>query len=188
MTAGHALCVPGNHDAKFVRAARGQKVKQTHGLTQTLDQYALWEPLHGGSLAAGADFLDRLVSHYVLDDGRLVVAHAGLTQQLQGRSSGVVREFCVYGDVTGETDEEGYPVRRDWAVNYRGPAKVVYGHIVGWQDLRLAPFQLLATEGRTYFDRPHQWHLEQAAGWALYDSQGVIIPTGTGLEPNPEMD
>jgi protein phosphatase len=133
MTAGHALCVPGNHDAKFVRAARGQKVKQTHGLTQTLDQYALWEPLHGGSLAAGADFLDRLVSHYVLDDGRLVVAHAGLTQQLQGRSSGVVREFCVYGDVTGETDEEGYPVRRDWAVNYRGPAKVVYGHIVNPQ-------------------------------------------------------
>lgn len=68
----------------------------------------------------------------MLDDGRLVlvVAHAGLTQELQGRSSGTVREFCLYGDVTGETDEEGYPVRRDWAVNYRGPAKVVYGHMV----------------------------------------------------------
>ena len=43
VTAGHALCVPGNHDVKFVRAARGHKVKQTHGLTQTLEQYALWE-------------------------------------------------------------------------------------------------------------------------------------------------
>jgi protein phosphatase len=51
--------------------------------------------------------------------------------------------------------------------------------VTGWQDLRLAPFQLLATEGRTYFDRPHQWHLEQATGWALHDSQGVIIPTGS---------
>jgi protein phosphatase len=130
VTAGHALCVPGNHDAKFIRAARGHKVKQTHGLTQTLEQYALWEPGHVGSLATGADFLDRLVSHYVLDDGRLVVAHAGLAQAFQGRSSGAVREFCLYGDVTGETDEEGYPIRRDWAVNYRGPAKVVYGHIV----------------------------------------------------------
>jgi protein phosphatase len=129
-TAGHALCVPGNHDSKFVRAARGQKVRQTHGLAQTLEQYALWEPGHLGALAAAADFLDRLVSHYLLDDGRLVVAHAGLTQELQGRSSGAVREFCRYGDVTGETDEEGYPVRRDWTVNYRGPARVVYGHIV----------------------------------------------------------
>jgi protein phosphatase len=130
VTAGHALCVPGNHDVKFVRAARGHNVKQTDGLTQTLEQYALWESEHAGSLAAGADFLDRLVSHYVLADGHLVVAHAGLTQALQGRSSGTVREFCLYGDVTGETDEEGYPVRRDWAVNYRGLAKVVYGHIV----------------------------------------------------------
>jgi protein phosphatase len=130
VTAGHALCVPGNHDVKFVRAARGHKVKQTHGLTQTLEQYALWEAGHAGSLAALADILDRLVSHYVLDEGRLVVAHAGLIQALQGRSSGTVREFCLYGDVAGETDDEGYPVRRDWAVNYRGPAKVVYGHIV----------------------------------------------------------
>jgi protein phosphatase len=27
-------------------------------------------------------------------------------------------------------------------------------------DLRLAPFHLLATEGQTYFDRNHLWHLE----------------------------
>jgi polynucleotide kinase-phosphatase len=130
VTAGHALCVPGNHDVKFVRAARGRKVQLTHGLARTMEQYALRETVYRGELAAAAEFLDRLVSHYVLDEGRLVVAHAGLTEPLQGRSSGTVREFCLYGDVTGETDEEGYPVRRDWAVNYRGPAKVVYGHIV----------------------------------------------------------
>jgi protein phosphatase len=130
VTVGHALCVPGNHDVKFVRAARGRKVQLTHGLARTVEQYALRESVYSGELVAAADFLDQLISHYVLDEGRLVVAHAGLTQPLQGRSSGMVREFCLYGDVTGETDEEGYPVRRDWAVNYRGPAKVVYGHIV----------------------------------------------------------
>jgi protein phosphatase len=130
VTAGHALCVPGNHDVKFVRAARGRKVQLTHGLARTMEQYALRESVYSGELLAAADFLDQLISHYVLDEGRLVVAHAGLTQPLQGRSSGTVREFCLYGDVTGETDEEGYPVRRDWAVNYRGAAKVVYGHIV----------------------------------------------------------
>jgi protein phosphatase len=130
VTVGHALCVPGNHDVKFVRAARGRKVQLTHGLARTVEQYALRESVYSGELVAAADFLDQLISHYVLDEGRLVVAHAGLTQPLQGRSSGMVREFCLYGDVTGETDEEGYPVRRDWSVNYRGPAKVVYGHIV----------------------------------------------------------
>ncbi len=30
-------------------------------------------------------------------------------------------------------------------------------------DYRLAPFHLLATEGRTYFDRPHSWHIEALA-------------------------
>jgi protein phosphatase len=105
VTAGHALCVPGNHDVKFVRAARGRKVQLTHGLARTMEQYALRESVYSGELVAAADFLDRLVSHYVLDEGRLVVAHAGLIQPLQGRSSGTVREFCLYGDVTGETDE-----------------------------------------------------------------------------------
>jgi protein phosphatase len=101
VTAGHALCVPGNHDVKFVRAARGRKVQLTHGLARTMEQYALRESVYSGELVAAVDFLDRLVSHYVLDEGRLVVAHAGLIQPLQGRSSGTVREFCLYGDVTG---------------------------------------------------------------------------------------
>jgi protein phosphatase len=68
------------------------------------------------------------VSHYVLDDGRLVVAHAGLRQEMQGRGSGKVREFALFGETTGETDEYGLPVRYNWAAEYRGPAMVVYGH------------------------------------------------------------
>ena len=73
-------------------------------------------------------FLDGLISHYVLDDGRLVVAHAGLKEEMQGRGSGAVREFALYGDTTGETDEFGLPVRFNWAADYRGTAMVVYGH------------------------------------------------------------
>ena len=75
-----------------------------------------------------ADFLDGLVSHYVLDDGRLVVAHAGMKEEMQGRGSGRVREFALYGETTGETDEFGLPVRYNWAAEYRGRATVVYGH------------------------------------------------------------
>jgi protein phosphatase len=69
-----------------------------------------------------------LVSHYVLDGGRLVVAHAGLREEMHGRGSAAVREFCLYGETTGETDEFGLPVRYNWAAEYRGRAAVVYGH------------------------------------------------------------
>ena len=72
--------------------------------------------------------MDGLISHYVLDDGRLVVAHAGLKEAYHGRASGRVRAFALYGDTTGETDEYGLPVRYPWAQDYRGRAMVVYGH------------------------------------------------------------
>ena len=64
----------------------------------------------------------------MLDDGKLVVAHAGLPEDMQGRASGAVRSFSLYGDTTGETDEFGLPVRYPWAEDYRGKAMVVYGH------------------------------------------------------------
>ncbi len=75
-----------------------------------------------------ADFFESLVSHAVLDDGSLVVAHAGIKESMAGRASGAVRSFALYGDTTGETDEFGAPVRHDWAQEYRGKAAVVYGH------------------------------------------------------------
>ena len=83
------------------------------------------EPRSAKSLA---EFLDGLVSHYVLDDGKLVVAHAGMKEEMQGRGSGKVRDFALYGETTGETDEFGLPVRYNWAAEYRGTAMVVYGH------------------------------------------------------------
>src|SRR5207253_9909908 len=75
-----------------------------------------------------AEFLDGLVSHYVLDDGKLVIAHAGMKAEMQGRGSGKVREFALHGETTGETDEFGLPVRYNWAAEYRGQAMVAYGH------------------------------------------------------------
>lgn len=74
-------------------------------------------------------FIDDMVSHYVLDDGKLVIAHAGISEKLIGRGSARVRSFCLYGDVTGEKEESGLPVRLNWAADYRGSAMVVYGHV-----------------------------------------------------------
>jgi protein phosphatase len=128
VAAGHAFCVPGNHDIKFMRVARGKQAQIKHGLAESLEQFAAYEEQHPGFRAAAAEFIDDLVSHYVFDDGRLVVAHAGMKEEMQGRGSGAVREFALYGETIGETDEFGLPVRYPWAADYRGRAMVVYGH------------------------------------------------------------
>ncbi|MEU7931720.1 polynucleotide kinase-phosphatase [Micromonospora echinofusca] len=125
VAAGHAICVPGNHEQKLLRRLRGREVRLTHGLAETMEQLAT-EP--DAFVAEVASFIDGLVSHFVLDGGRLVVAHAGLKEAYQGRASGRVRSFALYGETTGETDEYGLPVRYPWAREYRGPAMVVYGH------------------------------------------------------------
>jgi protein phosphatase len=126
---GSALCVPGNHDMKLLKKLRGKDVQITHGLANTLAEIdALPVDERGAFCDELAGFLDGLVSHYVLDDGKLVVAHAGMKEEMRGRGSAKVRDFALYGETTGETDEFGLPVRFDWASEYRGQAMVVYGH------------------------------------------------------------
>lgn len=138
--AGTALCVRGNHEEKLLRALRSDGRRSDgrrggpravgrstgdHGLAESLAQLA---QTSGEFRTEVIGFLDGLVSHYVFDDDRLVVAHAGLAQRYHGRTSGRVRSTAMYGETTGETDRWGYPVRIDWARDYRGRAQVVYGH------------------------------------------------------------
>jgi protein phosphatase len=142
---GQAFCVPGNHDVKLVKALKGRDVQLTHGLAESMQQL---RDQPEEFRAQATKFLDGLVSHYVFDDGKLVVAHAGLAESMQavesqrrlpqvclhlawvptGRGSAKVREFALYGETTGETDEFGLPVRYNWSADYRGKALVVYGH------------------------------------------------------------
>ena len=123
--AGTALCVPGNHDIKLLRKLNGRDVKLNHGIAETLEQLERETPEFRKRVA---EFIDSLVSHYVFDDGKVVVAHAGMRESMQGRGSGAVRSFALFGETTGETDEYGLPVRFNWAAEYRGKALVVYGH------------------------------------------------------------
>jgi len=120
VASGAALCVPGNHDVKLMRKLRGCDVQITHGLAESLAQLAS-EP--EDFLKRIAEFIDDLVSHYMLDDGKLVVAHAGMKESMPGRGSGAVREFALFGETTGETDEFGLSVRYNWVAEYRGTAR-----------------------------------------------------------------
>ncbi len=125
VASGIAFCIPGNHDVKLMRKLKGKNVKLTHGLAESVQQLENYSPEFHQQVIA---FLDNLISHYLFDGGKLLVAHAGMPEALQGRASGKVREFALYGETTGETDEFGLPVRYDWAADYRGRTKVVYGH------------------------------------------------------------
>lgn len=123
---GAGTAVMGNHDRKLMRWLDGRKVQVGHGLQASIDQLA------GESDAFKAkvkNYIDNMRSHAWLDGGRLVVAHAGLKEEMIGRGSAAVREFALYGETTGEMDEFGLPVRRDWAAEYRGSTTVVYGHV-----------------------------------------------------------
>ncbi len=122
---GAAFCVSGNHDMKLYRCLQGRQVQLTHGLAESMQQLSREPPEFVEKVKS---FLYGLTSHCIFDGGRLVAAHAGLREEMQGRDSGAVRSFCMYGETTGETDEFGLPVRYNWAMEYRGKAMVVYGH------------------------------------------------------------
>lgn len=128
VASGTALCVPGNHENKLGRYLKGRKVRVTHGLAETVEQLDREHRADPAFVDRVRDFIESLVSHYVLDGGGLVVCHAGLPEKYHGRTSGRVRSHALYGETTGETDEFGLPVRYPWAEDYRGRAAVVYGH------------------------------------------------------------
>ena len=122
---GHALMVLGNHEDKLDRHLRGRKVSMNHGFTATLRQL---EVETGDFKADCCQFIASLPSHLVLDGGGLVAVHAGLKEGMHLRDTGAVRAYAIYGEVTGDVDQYGLPVRYNWAKDYRGKARVVYGH------------------------------------------------------------
>ncbi|BDC49606.1 hypothetical protein F183_A19220 [Bryobacterales bacterium F-183] len=135
---GNAFCVQGNHDDKFARWLAGNRVTISHGLDTSIADVE--QRLNQVEREGLRRFLASLPTHVILDDGKLVVAHAGIRQDMIGRSGEKIRTFTLYGDVTGEKDEYGLPIRRDWAARYGGEATIVYGH---------TPIQTPAWKNRT---------------------------------------
>jgi len=123
--AGQALSVPGNQDVKLSKALKGHAMEETAGLARALQQLAGERPNFRTEIE---EFLDSLPGHCSLDDGRLVIAHAGLPERLHGSKSAKARTFALSGQTTGERDEFDLLVRYNWAADYRGKALVVYGH------------------------------------------------------------
>ncbi len=124
---GVALCIAGNHDIKLASYLKGKKVQISHGLETTAKEF---ETVDADFKQAVITFIDNLPIYYVLDNHQLIVAHAGMKEFYQGRMSPKIKSFSLFGDTSSEVDEQGYPIRRDWAKDYQGDAIVVYGHTV----------------------------------------------------------
>lgn len=133
---GSAFAVRGNHDdklgrylwrTKLLEDCESCKMRLNHGLDGTIEEL---KSTNKNFLKTVREFVTSLPHNIVLDGGKLVVAHAGLKEDYHGRVGKKVEEYCLYGDVTGETDENGFPIRKDWAQEYRGAALIIYGHTV----------------------------------------------------------
>ena len=75
------------------------------------------------------DFYEALPLYHSLDNEKLIIAHAGIRENLlESTNSKKFRSFVLYGDTTGEIHPNGRPVRRDWAKHYHGQSFIVYGH------------------------------------------------------------
>jgi protein phosphatase len=121
--------VPGNHCNKLYRFFLGRNVQVTHGLETTVAEY---EDLPKKKKNDIRDKFIRLYEsshlYHVLDDKKLIIAHAGIKEDFIGKQGEKVKTFVLYGDITGKTNPDGTPVRRDWAKSYHGSATIVYGH------------------------------------------------------------
>ena len=126
VAAGDALCVPGNHENKLLRALRGRNVQVTPRPGRDAGPARRARPTSSGREVAA--FCDGLVSHYVLDGGRLVVAHAGLKERYHGRASGRVRAFACTATRPGRPTSSACRCATRGREDYRGRAMVLYGH------------------------------------------------------------
>jgi protein phosphatase len=125
IAASDASAVIGNHDDKLLRWLRGHPVKVSQGLEASVREVESRPKRYRTGLE---EFLASLPSHLVLDEGGLVVAHAGLPERLHGTESTKARDFAMYGAVRAGRDGWGFPIRLDWAAEYSGTARIVYGH------------------------------------------------------------
>lgn len=124
-----AYYTPGNHCNKLYRYFLGRKVQETHGLETTVAEYkSLYKQEQQSIREKFIELYENSPLHLVLDNNKLVIAHAGIKEEFIGKKNAKVQTFVLYGDITGEKHPDGSPVRRDWAKLYRGEAIIVYGH------------------------------------------------------------
>lgn len=124
-----AYYTPGNHCNKLYRFFLGNKVQISHGLETTVAEYESLSKRDQQSIRKKfIELYEKTPLYLILDEQRLVIAHAGIKEEFIAQTHSKVKTFVLYGDITGEKHPDGSPVRKDWAKEYHGKACIVYGH------------------------------------------------------------
>ncbi|WP_258833194.1 bis(5'-nucleosyl)-tetraphosphatase PrpE [Peribacillus frigoritolerans] len=124
-----ARYAPGNHCNKLYRYFSGNKVQISHGLETTVAEYESLNSREQKKIRKKfMDLYERSPFYQILDEGRLIIAHAGIRSDYIGQYSSKVKTFVLYGDINGSKHPDGSPVRKDWAKSYKGESWIVYGH------------------------------------------------------------
>lgn len=127
---GLAHYTPGNHCDKLYRYFLGRNVQETHGLETTVAELkALSKAEYATIRTKYIELYENAPLYLILEKKQLVIAHAGIRSDYIGREDKRVRTFVLYGDITGEKNPDGSPIRRDWAQEYTNQKSfIVYGH------------------------------------------------------------
>ncbi|MBP0724607.1 bis(5'-nucleosyl)-tetraphosphatase PrpE [Bacillus sp. RG28] len=124
-----AYYAPGNHCNKLYRYFIGRNVQIKHGLETTVAELdALSSKQYNHYKEKFIKLYEGSPLYHMLDQRKLIVCHAGIKEEMIGKTSNSVKTFVLYGDITGEVLPNGMPVRRDWAKEYTGESIIVYGH------------------------------------------------------------
>ncbi len=124
---GRALVTLGNHDDAMLRWLCGEIFDfNKGGLAQTIAEIEARPDKKLLKKAIGALY-ERAPLYLVLDGGALIVAYAGIEEEMIGKTDPETRRFVLNGDAIGKSPE-GKTLRRDWAAHYHGSAFIVYGH------------------------------------------------------------
>lgn len=120
-----AVVLRGNHDDKLMRYLKGNKVNITHGLDMTIKQLdARGEDFKKAVLV----FLETLPYKFETED--MICVHAAYAP-VPGDTEKVRKEVALYGVVSKEKDDYGYPIRlHNWMEDYTGKKTVYFGHEV----------------------------------------------------------
>ncbi|MBY0405055.1 MAG: hypothetical protein K2X66_14235 [Cyanobacteria bacterium] len=127
--ASDALCILGNHEVTLRRILMNQARMISPPLQTNLDEInGLPEDKKDLCIQDILQWVEGMDHYYILDEGKLLIAHAGLKESFHGSETKGAHSFCLYGDTTGKLDDYGFPERRNWALQYSGSTKVIYGH------------------------------------------------------------
>ncbi len=127
--------IDSNHGWKIARWLDGKNVTLGHGDEKVAEEFKQYEEKFGAEKTAEVkrklkEFLVKAPSHYVFKKNGvplLVCAHAGIKDKYIGKQSRRISDFCRYGDTDG-IDERGKPIRKDWFINHKTSALIVWGH------------------------------------------------------------